>query len=356
MIIGDGMKQEHRIEEYAKEYTMFSGNKGSEENAIAATFIYLINNNKFDSIDDALKYNGNSYKTFMKNNRRDNIPAHYGNNITDADFKLIVDNFKKMVNDKLKFDKDKIHELDFENKEYVEYDGHVLDNSLKDRPIEEELRYMQRENPEFQSLNSSENTDKMMDVQRNEKKREVEFTDLSDIDRDKLNSEEQRLFDAALIEERVSGKDKDISIEDGLIKDDDNNINQIKEEGNSITFASSNSDSSIEESTINPLSAIDEESLTDIEKEIYNAAKKYQDITGELIRLDLKNMFIVTPYNDVKEIITKNGVLVVDDDRLLSQEQMTNEEEKEQEMENVKVKKLEFPKPFSNYNLEENAA
>ena len=67
-------------------------------------------------------------------------------------------------------------------------------------------------------------------------------------------------------------------------------------------------------------------------------------------------MLIITPYNEVKEIITKNGVLVFDDPRILSQDSMTNEEEKEQEMEMAKVKKLEYPSPFNRYNNTEEAA
>ena len=121
----------------------------------------LLNNNKFDNNDDALKYNGNDFNTFMKNNRRDNIPSHYGRNIKDTDFKSIVENFKKMVDKKLSFDKENVHEVKFDNnKEYVEYNGQVVDNSLKERSIEDDLKYIQQENPDYQTLNEQENTEK----------------------------------------------------------------------------------------------------------------------------------------------------------------------------------------------------
>ena len=348
------MKMVYNIREYE---TMYTGNKGSEENAIVAIIMNLLNNNKFDSIDDALKYNGNDFNTFMKNNRRDNIPSHYGRNIKDSDFKSIVENFKKMVDKKLSFDKENVHEVKFDNnKEYVEYNGQVVDNSLKERSIEDDLKYIQQENPDYQTLNEQENTDRMMHGDVIERKREVKFTSLDNIEREKLNSEDKQIYDAALIDQHLNNTDKEISIEDRLTKSDDNSINQLKEEGNGISITSNDEDIEVQNTTINPLSSINKSELTSIQQEVYDAAEKYQEITGELIRLDLENMLIITPYNEVKEIITKNGVLVVDDPRILSQDSMTNEEEKEQEMEMAKVKKLEYPSPFNRYNNTEEAA
>ena len=350
------MKRQYKIEDYRKNYMLFSGNKGSEELAIVAIIMNLLNNNKFDNIDDALKYNGNDFATFMKNNRRDNIPFHYGRNIKDDDFKLIVSNFKKMDEDKLKIDKENIHEHNFENKEYVEYDGRVMDNSLKERSIEDELKNMQQENPEYQSFDAKENTQKMMKEELDYNKREVNFNSLDEIDRNKLNADEQKLYDAVLIDEHTSGKNKEVSFEDMLTKDENNNINQLENNGNSISINGVVEDNGIEETSISLLSSIDTDLLTAKEKELYAAAKKYQEVTGELIRLDLSNNVIITPFNEVKDIITKDGVLVVNDDRIINSDSLTTEEEMEQEMENIKVKKLEFPKPFSNYNLDDLAA
>ena len=347
------MKMVYNIREYE---TMYTGNKGSEENAIVAIIMNLLNNNKFDNIDDALKYNGNDFNTFMKNNRRDNIPSHYGRNIKDADFQEIVQNFKKMVNNKLSFDKEKINEISFEQKEYVEYNGQVVDNTLKERSMEDELKYMQQDNPDYQSLNKQENTDKMMDEVINNRKREIKFTSLDNVDRSILDEREKQIYDAALIDQHLNNTDKEISIEDNLTKDEENNISQLSDEGNSVSINSSKDNEDIQKTGINPLSAIDRDGLTSSQQEIYDAAYKYQEITGELIRLDLENMLIITPYNEVKEIITKNGVLIVDDPRILSQDSMTNEEEKEQEMEMAKVKKLEYPSPFNRYNNNEEAA
>lgn len=350
------MKRQYRIEDYTKNYTIFSGNKGSEENAIVAIFMNLLNNNKFDNIDDALKYNGDDFATFMKNNRRDNIPAHYGRNIKDDDFKLIVSKFKEMDEDKLKIDNENIHEYNFENKEYVEYDGRVMDNSLKERSIEDELKNMQQENPEYQSFDAKENTQKMMKEELDYNKREVTFSSLDEIDRNKLNIDDQRLYDAVLVDEHTSGKSKEVSFEDMLTKDENNNINQLENNGNSISFNGVVEENSIEETSINLLSSIDTDLLSSKEREIYDAAKKYQEITGELIRLDLNNNVIITPFNEVKDIITKDGILVVDDDRIINSDSMTTEDEMEQEIENIKVKKLEFPKPFPSYNLDDLAA
>ena len=348
------MKMVYNIREYN---TIFTGNKGSEENAIVAIIMKLLNDNKFDNIDDVLKYNGKDFDTFMKNNRRDNIPSHYGRNIKNADFDQIVEQLKKMVNDKLSFDKEKINEVNFDNKEFVEYNGKVVDNTLSERSIEDELKYMQVENPEYQSLDQKQNTDKMMNEVVSEKKREIEFTSLDNIDRNKLNKDEQQLFDAALVDEYVNNNDKEISIEDGLTKDEENNISQLSEKNGSINI--SDNKETIKTS-INPLSEIDVDTLTSNERDYYNAAYRYQELTGELIRLDLDNMVIITPYNEIKEIITNDGELVVDDPRLLfSENTMTTEEEKEEEQEQLeqeKVKKLEFPSPFSNYNYQENAA
>ena len=343
IVLGDGMKMIYNIREYE---TMYQGNKGSEENAVVAIIMKLLNDRKFDSIDDVLKYNGKDLRTFLKNNKKDIVPLHYGSNLNDDDFKNIVGNFKLMVNNKLQIDKENIHVTNFDKKEYVEYNGRVVDNSYSDKPIEKELKDMQLENPNAQSLNAKENTDQMMDELFDEKKIEVEFNDLNNIDREKLNQNEQKIYDAALVQEHLTGEKKEISLEENLTKDEDNNITELKQENNEVVINSGND--SIEENqktSVAYLTDIDLSNLTTREKDAYLAALNYQIETGEKVRLDLSNDVIITSDDEVKEIITKDGELIVNDERMFGNA-------KEEQLEKAKVKVLEYPNPYSNYNYD----
>lgn len=338
----------YNIREYS---TLYTGNKGSEENAVVAIIMNLLNKKKFDSIDDVLKYNGKDLRTFLKNNNRDVIPFHYGNNLKNSDFEEIIINFKKMVKEKLDFNKDKINTTKFENKQYVEYKGKVFDNSYTEKNIEEEMKYMQQKNADYQSLDHEKNTDNIMNEMFSEKKREINFETLSEINRENLNEEEQKKYDAALVEQHISGDNKKLSIEDGLTKNEEDHINKIDSDGNSITI--NDGEESIEKTTVSVLSEIDISSLTTYEKDIFEAALNYQLLTDEVIRLDLTNMLIITPYDEVKEIITKDGVLVVNDERIISGfENNLSNEQNQQELEKVKVKKLEYPNPFYKRDFE----
>lgn len=326
----------YNIREYKGSFT---GNKGSEENAIVAIIMNLLNKQKYDSIDDVLNYNGHSLKNFLKNNNRDTIPLHYGQNIKDDDFKLIIQNFKKMVEEKLQFDKESVKTTNFEDKQYIKYGDKVIDNSHSARSIEEEMKYIQEENADYQSLNQQENTEKIMKEITDYRKHEVEFRDLDSINRDDLNKEDQRKVDTALIEQHISGENKQISLEENLTKNEENELKQFETENN---VAKINSEEGSIETSINLLSDIDKDLLSDYEREIYTAALNYQLETNEVIRLDIKNNLIITPYDEVKEIITKDDMLVVNDERMFASEEKTNENQLEKDK--VKVLKLEYPK------------
>ena len=342
----------YKLNEYSGKFT---GNKGSEENAIVAIMMKLLNDNKFDNIDDLLRYNGNSLRTFLKNNNRDVVPLHYGANIKESDFEEIVKNFKEMVNNKMQFEDSKIHELNFDNKDYVEYDGHVIDNSLAERSISDEFKYMQRESTEYQSFNAMNNADNMANEVINDKKREVEFTDLDLINRSSLNEKEQKIYDAALVDQHLNDINKQVSLEDGLTIDENNNVSQLTEKNGNVSI--DDNENEIKKTSISQLSDINSDNLTSTEKDIYNAALKYQQLTGELVRLDLDNMIIITPYDEIKEIIMDdNGSLVVDDDRILNGDTMTSEEDREYETQKSKVKTLEYPNSFIRQITEEEAA
>ncbi len=337
----------------SKYNNQFSGKKESEENFVVVTVMKLLNNNKFDSIDDILKYNGDNYKTFLKNNNLDNVPIHYGNCLSNEDFHSVLNQIKEYAKDKLSFDKNNVNELSFDNKEYVEYNGTVLDDSFNNKPINEQLEEKQKQSEDYQSLDHKNNIDKLMD-EMNKEKREVSFENINNINRDNLNAEQKRMYDAALVTNYTDKNNAhlEISLEDGLTKDDENNIGQLKSVGSDMVLNNSNN-SQNNIISIKPLSEIDETSLSNSDRVFYDAAKRYQDITGELVRLDLSKKVIITPDNVVKEIIIKDGVLVVNDDRVLfNNEPITTAEEREQEMTKEKVKTLEFPKPFSNRNID----
>ena len=154
------MKTIYDIKEYS---TVYNGNKGAEELAVVAVIMTLLNNNKFDNIDDALRYSGNSLSQFLKNNNRDIVPLHYGNALKDTDFDSIIKNFKEMIDKKMVIDEESLHKSNFDDKEYVEHNGTVFSNDYKEKEIEDELKDIQQENPEYQSEDATKNTDALVD-------------------------------------------------------------------------------------------------------------------------------------------------------------------------------------------------
>ena len=322
----------------------FNGDKGLEERAIAARFMKLLNDNKFDNVDDIVKYNPN-LKTFLANNKCDVLPVHFGGHIKDEDYQTIVENIKDIVKKKMVFENEKIHEVNFDNKNYVEYDGRVVDNTNSNRSMEEEFTYLQRENTDYQSFDAMNNSDQMANEVIDEKKHEVEFTDLDSVNRDSLNSEQQRLYDAALIDQYMNDTNKQISFEEGLTIDEDNNINRLSEENGKFRIEN---DETVEKTSISLLQDIDATSLSDTDRALYDAALNYELVTGDTIRLDLDQKLVITSDNEVKQIIKDDdGSLVVDDERMKQNDSMmsTSDMEFTTPQTQIYVKKLvEWPK------------
>ena len=311
MAVIQNSKPEKFIYNLSDYSALYSGDKGLEERAIATRIMKLLNDNKFDNVDDILKYNPN-IKTFLVNNKCDVLPVHFGGHITDSDYNSITDVIKELVKNKMVFEDEKINEVNFDDKNYVEYDGRVVDNTLSDRSMQEEFTYLQRENTDYQSFDAMNNSDQMAKEIIDTKKHEVEFMDLDEINRDLLNAEQQKVYDAALVDQFVSNTDKEISLEEGLTKDEDNNINQINEYNGSMRIENENN---VENTSIRLLRDIDYDSLSQTDKDVYDAAFNYEVVTGEAIRLDLAKMLIITPYNEVKKIMTgDDNSFVVDDD------------------------------------------
>lgn len=322
----------------------FTGDKGLEERAIAARFMKLLNDNKFDNVDDIVKYNPN-LKTFLANNKCDVLPVHFGGHLKEDDYQIIVENIKNIVKNKMVFDNEKIHEVNFDDKNYIEYDGRVIDNTGSNRSMEEEFTYLQRENTNYQSFDAMSNSDQMAKEVIDEKKHEVEFTDLDSVNRESLNAEQQRLYDAALVDQYLNDTNKQVSFEEGLTMDENNNINRFSEENGSFRIENNET---VEKTSVSLLKDIDTSSLSDADKELYDAALDFELITGETIRLDLDKKLIITSDNEVKQIITdENGELVVDDDRMKQNDSMmsTSDMEFTTPSTQIYVKKLgEWPK------------
>lgn len=343
MTSGYIVQKRDAIEYIKKGYKIFdSGQKSEGENYIMAIIVNLLCSNKFDSLENLMKYNENNYKTFLKNNKKDNIPLHFGNSLNNDDFQKIISNYKKMQEDKMKYSMENVNVKKIDSKEYIEYNGQVLDNSYAAKKVENELSDMQRQSSEYQSLNQQQNTDRMMREMSNTKKEEINFTSLDSIEREKLNNEEQKKYDAALVQEYLTGDDKKISLNNDLIKDDNNNIAKLDENDNNITFNDGNTSTTDIKSNISLLKDIDSSKLSSDEKDLYNAAINYQLETDNIIRLDLANKLIILPDDRVKDIITDaNGNLVVNDDKMLGNKK---------ELENAKVKILEYSNPNKMYN------
>ena len=311
------MKVHYNIREYE---TIFSGNKGAEEQALAAIIMRELNNNKFDDIDNMLKYSGNDFHTFLKNLHCDAVPAHFGSNLKEADFKLFVENFKKMVDKKMNFKKEDIKTTTLDDKEYVEYKGTVIDNTYGERSVEEEMRYMQEENPDYQNIDDYEkNTDEMMKEIRDKKSKEVEFKKVDEYTQSEVNEmsdEEKEKYYAAKAQNEREDSNVSVSTEYSVTKNEDAELRSIKD--------GEENQKNLENNELNPgvisvdsyrlLSDIEPSFLMGEERDIYNAAVNYQIDTNQIVRLNIEKQEVLINDSDVRKIIYVDNTYIVDDE------------------------------------------
>ena len=131
------------------------------------------------------------------------------------------------------FEKENIKTTKIDNKEYNSFKGddksYFIDNSDKNKSIEEQMKDLQSERESFQASNIRENTENMF--------KELESRDdgfnlryLSEINYNNLNNEEKELYGIALMYQQDKNEPIRIDLNKGIIIDKANNISRIQKE------------------------------------------------------------------------------------------------------------------------------
>lgn len=220
----------YKFNEY--EYAMDTPNKRLEEKAIVERIMLILNENKsFNSLDDFLNKN-KTIDEFKSNNSMDVVLNHFGNNITQEDYEKIINSFKKLTEQKLSFDKDEIKTSTIEDKEYVAYKGKdeniYLNNSYSNTSIEDQMKDLQKENSDLQTSDIKENTKRIMQEMKKDKKIELTLRYLNEINYEVLNEEQQQLFKFVFDYQKKLNELIRVDLDEKVMVDNSDNIIKIE--------------------------------------------------------------------------------------------------------------------------------
>lgn len=220
----------YKFNEY--EYAMDTPNKRLEEKAIVERIMLILNENKsFNSLDDFLNRN-KTIDEFKSNNNMDVVLKHFGNNITQEDYEKIINSLKKLTEQKLSFDKEEIRTSTIEDKEYVAYKGKdeniYLNNSYSDKSIEEQMKDLQKENSDLQTSDIKENTERIMQEMKKDKKIELTLRYLNEINYEVLNEEQQQLFKFVFDYQKKLNELIRVDLDEKVMVDNSDNIIKIE--------------------------------------------------------------------------------------------------------------------------------
>ena len=220
----------YKFNEY--EYAIDTPNKRLEEKAIVERIMLILNENKsFNSLDDFLNRN-KTIDEFKSNNNMDVVLKHFGNNITQEDYEKIINSLKKLTEQKLSFDKEEIRTSTIEDKEYVAYKGKdeniYLNNSYSDKSIEEQMKDLQKENSDLQTSDIKENTERIMQEMKKDKKIELTLRYLNEINYEVLNEEQQQLFKFVFDYQKKLNELIRVDLDEKVMVDNSDNIIKIE--------------------------------------------------------------------------------------------------------------------------------
>lgn len=210
--------------------------KRQQEIAVASKIMILLNANKYNDIIDFAEKN-KTYQDFLKNNELENVVKHFGNILSEQDFKAIIEQIIKVTDMKKSYDKENIKTSNIEEKEYVSYEGNnktfFLDNSNTQMTVERQLQELQKTEQKFQTTDTKQNTEKMMEELEKNKKEKLNLQYINQIDINKLTNNQKENFNVALSYQQNIPYPIRIDIDRGIIVDENNNIMRIiRNDGN----------------------------------------------------------------------------------------------------------------------------
>ena len=232
---------EYKFKEY--ERAIDAPTKKLEERAIVEKIMSILNENKkYSSLEDF--YNANStIDEFKKNNEMENVLKHFGNKINQSEYEKIINNLKKLTEQKLSFDKDDINISQIDDKKYVTYEGKdekfYLNDSYTDIGIDQQLSNLQKESTEFQTADTKENTELLMKEMKKNKKMDLILRYLNEINYEVLNEEQQELFKFAFEYQKNSTGLIRIDLDEKIMVDEKDNIIKLEKIDGKIVTSSS---------------------------------------------------------------------------------------------------------------------
>lgn len=207
--------------------------KREQELAIASKIMDLVNKKKFDDLDEFISKN-QSYKLFLKDNTFENVIKHFGNTLSEEDFKQILDNLKILTKTKQDFNEENIKTTKIDEKEYNTFKGedktYYIDNSNSNKSIEDQLKDLQPTQQDFQTADINKNTENMFKELEENKKNNLNFKSLNEINIDLLNNDEKALLNVVIdyaIDNNITVK---IDLQNSVFIDDKDKIMKIQKE------------------------------------------------------------------------------------------------------------------------------
>lgn len=261
--------------------------KKPQEMAIARKIIEALNKNNYNNFEDFTNKN-KDYNDFLKNNRMENVIKHFGNTLKQEDYNLILNNFKKMIDSKMKIDENMIKTTNINNKEIVSLEGQnvYLNNSLSDKSIVDQMKQIQGTGEQFQTTNKEKNTERLFDELANTKKENLNFQNIDDVNYNELTDEEKKLYHVSKAQQENTGEQIKVNFSNNLIADDDNDISSIERRGNDYIISSEDNEvekSEVTENMVNNILKKEEKEEKDLVKDLFDL--DYNDdsqITNEI--------------------------------------------------------------------------
>lgn len=226
--------------------------KREQEKVVSTKIMDLLNKNKYDSLDEFISKN-QSYQDFLKNNNLENVVKHFGNTLTEEDFKIILNILKELTTKKQDFEKNNIKTTNIDNKEYNSYKGenktYFIDNSNSKKSIEGQMKDLQSTQQQFQTSDMKQNTENMFKELEENKKENLNLRTLNEIDYLNLNNDEKILYKIAMnYQQSIPGIIK-IDLNKGIMVDEYENIKKIDKENGEYVIKSNENGIQKEENT-----------------------------------------------------------------------------------------------------------
>ena len=218
--------------------------KMEQESVIANKIMDLLNKNKYDNIDEFISKNP-SYQDFLKNNELENVVKHFGNTLSEEDYRAIQEQMKKITEQKKSFDEENINTTKIDEKEFNSYKGSektfFLDNSNSNMSIQRQMEELQSTEQKFQSIDAVKNTENMMQELEKNKKESFNLQALNEINVDKLSEDKKKMFTGAIEYEQASQNPIRIDLEKEVIVDKDDEIMRLTNNDGNIQIQGNNS-------------------------------------------------------------------------------------------------------------------